>query len=63
MLDVSLQMQQIQDQESHSLARIASATTLEEIEAVRVETLGRKGTLTLVGKEMGKLAPEERVPI
>jgi phenylalanyl-tRNA synthetase alpha chain len=28
-----------------------------------VETLGRKGTLTLVGKEMGKLPPEERAPV
>jgi phenylalanyl-tRNA synthetase alpha chain len=28
-----------------------------------VETLGRKGALTLVGKEMGKLAPEERAPV
>jgi phenylalanyl-tRNA synthetase alpha chain len=55
MLDLS-----IQDQESRSLARIASAATLEDLESVRVETLGRKGTLTLVGKEMGKLAPEER---
>jgi phenylalanyl-tRNA synthetase alpha chain len=55
MLDAS-----IQDQESRALARIASAATLEELESVRVETLGRKGTLTLVGKEMGKLAPDER---
>jgi phenylalanyl-tRNA synthetase alpha chain len=55
MLDAS-----IPDQESRSLARIAAAATLEELEAVRVETLGRKGTLTLIGKEMGKLAPEER---
>ena len=43
MLDLS-----IQDQESRSLARIASAATLEELEAVRVEILGRKGTLTLL---------------
>jgi phenylalanyl-tRNA synthetase alpha chain len=42
------------------LARIAAASTPEELEVVRVETLGRKGTLTLVSKEMGKLAPEER---
>src|SRR5271163_1581468 len=55
MLDVS-----IQDQESRALALIASAATLEELESVRVETLGRKGTLTLVSKEMGKLAPDER---
>ncbi|MGA3236503.1 MAG: phenylalanine--tRNA ligase subunit alpha [Bryobacteraceae bacterium] len=54
---------QIQDLESTSLARIASAATLEDLESVRVETLGRKGALTLIGKEMGKLAPEERARV
>jgi phenylalanyl-tRNA synthetase alpha chain len=50
----------IQRQESLFLARIASAGTLEELESARVEALGRKGVLTLFGKEMGKLAPEDR---
>ena len=50
----------IRELESRSLARIQSAPTAEELEAARVEALGRKGGLTLVGKEMGKLAPEER---
>ena len=51
----------IQELESGSLARIASAHSVEDLEAVRVEALGRKeGALTLIGKEMGKLAPEER---
>jgi phenylalanyl-tRNA synthetase alpha chain len=51
----------IQELESGSLARIASARSVEDLEAVRVEALGRKeGALTLIGKEMGKLAPEER---
>ena len=53
----------IQELESRSLARIASAQTAEEVEAVRVEALGRKGGLTQFGKEMGKLAPEERARI
>jgi len=53
----------IQDLESRSLARIQSAVTPEELEAVRVEALGRKGTLAQVGKEMGKLAPEDRARI
>ncbi|MGA2144679.1 MAG: phenylalanine--tRNA ligase subunit alpha [Bryobacteraceae bacterium] len=43
-----------------SLARIHAALTLEELEAVRVEVLGRKGSLTLAQKEIGKLAPAER---
>jgi phenylalanyl-tRNA synthetase alpha chain len=42
------------------LAQIAAATTLEHLEWARVEALGRKGALTLVSKEMGKLAPEDR---
>ncbi|MBZ5577883.1 MAG: phenylalanine--tRNA ligase subunit alpha [Acidobacteriia bacterium] len=51
----------IQELESSLLARITSARSAEELEAVRVEALGRKeGALTLIGKEMGKLAPEDR---
>src|SRR4051812_40640809 len=50
----------IQELESRSLERIASAATAEELEAVRVEALGRKGGLTQFSKDMGKLAPEER---
>jgi phenylalanyl-tRNA synthetase alpha chain len=50
----------IEELESRSLERIASASTAEELEAARVEVLGRKGALTVLSKEMGKLAPEER---
>jgi phenylalanyl-tRNA synthetase alpha chain len=50
----------IQELESRSLARIASAATAEELEAVRVDALGRKGALAQASKEMGKLAAEER---
>src|ERR1039458_8509777 len=53
----------IQDLESRSLARVASAGSPEELEAVRVEALGRKGALAQISKEMGKLAPEERARI
>jgi phenylalanyl-tRNA synthetase alpha chain len=55
MLEVS-----IQELQSRSLARIASASTAEELEAVRVDALGRKSGLTQFSKEMGKLAPEDR---
>ncbi len=51
---------EIQELESGSLARIASSRTLEELEAARVEALGRKGSLDRFFKQMGKLAPEER---
>jgi len=50
----------IQELESRSLARIASAATAEELEAVRVEAVGRKGALAQFGKDMVKLAPEDR---
>jgi phenylalanyl-tRNA synthetase alpha chain len=50
----------IQELESRSLARIASASTAEELEAARVDALGRKGGLTQFSKEMGKLAPEDK---
>ena len=55
--------QSIQELESRSLARVASAGSPEELEAVRVEALGRKGALAQISKEMGKLAPEERARI
>jgi phenylalanyl-tRNA synthetase alpha chain len=50
----------IQELETRSLARIASAASAEELEAVRVDALGRKGALAQFSKEMGKLSPEER---
>ena len=43
-----------------ALARIESAVAPEDLEAVRVEVLGRKGALAGLSKEMGKLSPEER---
>jgi phenylalanyl-tRNA synthetase alpha chain len=43
-----------------ALARIDSAATPEDLEPVRVQVLGRKGTLASLSKEMGKLTPEER---
>ncbi|HWB86435.1 MAG TPA: phenylalanine--tRNA ligase subunit alpha [Bryobacteraceae bacterium] len=55
--------QSIQELESGSLARIQSASSPEQLEAVRVEALGRKGALALLSREMGKLPPEERARI
>src|SRR5947207_7440445 len=52
--------QSIQELESRALGRIASAQTMEELEEVRVDVLGRKGALAEVSKGMGKLAPEEK---
>jgi phenylalanyl-tRNA synthetase alpha chain len=46
---------------SGALARIEAASDMEALEAVRVEVLGRKGSLADFGKLMGKLSAEERV--
>jgi len=46
--------------QADALRRIGAAKLDEELDAVRVEALGRKGTLAQISKEMGKLAPEER---
>jgi phenylalanyl-tRNA synthetase alpha chain len=50
----------IQELAARFLARIAAATSAEELEAVRVEAAGRKGALAEISKGMGKLSPEER---
>ncbi len=45
---------------SGALERITASATIDELEAVRVDVLGRKGSLAQFSKEFGKLAPEER---
>src|SRR5689334_3550334 len=51
---------QFSELQSGSLARIASARSAEELEQVRVDVLGRKGSLNQLSKEMGKLPPAEK---
>lgn len=43
-----------------SLSAIAAAQSGEELEALRIRYLGKKGELTAILKQMGKLSPEER---
>jgi phenylalanyl-tRNA synthetase alpha chain len=50
----------MQDLIDSALERIRSSSNAEELEAVRVEILGRKGRLADLSKDMGKLTPEER---
>ncbi len=50
----------MQDLIDSALVRIRSAAAAEELEAVRVEFLGRKGKLADLSRDMGKLTPEER---
>ena len=52
--------EQIAEIQATAQRRIDAAATPEELEAVRVDVLGRKGALAGFGKEMGKLSPEER---
>ena len=51
---------QIQQLESDALKRIHDAKDMDALESVRVEVLGRKGTLAQFSKEFGKLTPEGR---
>ena len=49
--------------ETGTLSRIRDAANAEQLEAVRVEVLGRKGQLAAVSRDMGKLTPDERARI
>lgn len=51
------QLQQILE---NSKKEITSAKTMSELEEIRVKYLGKKGELTLLLREMGKLSKEER---
>lgn len=53
----------ISELHASALKTLESATTLDEIEAVRIEALGRKGKLAEVSKMFGKLTPEERASL
>ena len=44
----------------HSLDAISSAQGPEELEALRIKYLGKKGELTAILKQMGKLSSQER---
>ncbi len=52
--------QQIEEIRSAALAEIATVTRTEDLDALRVRYLGKKGQLTAVLKKMGTLSPEER---
>ena len=39
---------------------ISAATTVADLEKIRVAVLGRKGELTAISKTLGTLAPEDR---
>ena len=55
--------QTISELHQNALAALGRAATLEAVEAVRVDALGRKGKLSEISKTLAKLAPEERARI
>ena len=50
----------IKQVQTEALERIQVSRNLDELEAVRVDALGRKGSLSQFSKDFGKLTPEER---
>ena len=52
--------QQLEAIRKAALEAIADAAKAENLEALRVRYLGKKGELTAVLKQMGKLSAEER---
>ncbi|HSP68462.1 MAG TPA: phenylalanine--tRNA ligase subunit alpha [Bryobacteraceae bacterium] len=52
--------QTISELHAAALSALEKAATLDEIEAVRVDALGRKGKLADISKTFGKLTQEER---
>jgi len=51
---------QIQQLQAAALERIEDARSMDALEAVRVDVLGRKGSLGQFSKEFGKLTPADR---
>ena len=49
--------------EARALERITAAASIEQLESVRVEVLGRKGALAQISKDMGKLSAAERAEL
>ena len=52
--------EQLEQIKSNALASLEAAATPAALEELRVKLLGKKGELTAVLKQMGKLSPEER---
>jgi phenylalanyl-tRNA synthetase alpha chain len=53
----------LSDLESRAAALIDAAVSPDSLESARVEFLGRKGALASIGKDMGKLPPDERAAV
>ncbi|CQR48082.1 Phenylalanine--tRNA ligase alpha subunit [Paraliobacillus sp. PM-2] len=52
--------ERLQALQQEALNKVEEATTLDELQTIRVSYLGKKGPITEVLRGMGKLSPEER---
>ena len=53
-------MKEWEDQKTKLVASIHSASTLDELEDIRITALGKKGTITGLMKSLGSLNPDKR---
>ena len=56
-------MQDAKKLQQEALAEIAKASTIEELENIRIAFLGRKGKLTEILKSLAHLSPAEKPKI
>ncbi len=54
-------MSELQTLQADLLARIEGAASIEAVEAIRVEALGKQGRITALLKSLGGMTPEERL--
>ncbi|MGA9288751.1 MAG: phenylalanine--tRNA ligase subunit alpha, partial [Anaerobacillus sp.] len=52
--------ERLQTLKEEALAQIQQASSMKEVQDIRVKYLGKKGPITEISKGMGKLSPEER---
>ena len=53
-------MQDYEKLKNETLEKIDSTSNLDELEGVRVESLGKKGSLSLLMKQLGSIEPDKR---
>ncbi len=53
-------MTELQNRKDTSLSAIAAADTLDAVEALRIDALGKQGWISQLLKTLGKMSPEER---
>ena len=53
-------MQNLDALSSEILSAVSAADTIEALEAVRIDALGKKGRVSLMMRELGGMDPEER---